>query len=367
MGGVGVASATYGSAPLTNPALLAKSSSQDKVSLIFPSLGVQASDSGHLIDNFDNVDTAWDNLEKAIDNGGDVATAAGELEGLVKDVAGQSAKARLGLSMMLAVPDDSVPVAFSVNSWVKGIACAMVTQSDLEFLEQVKNGTIIPDKDSLSNLTSRAEGSAALITDYGVSVAHSFNVAGVPVGIGFTPKIQRIEIWNYNVALNNYDTSDLRDGNFQRQTISANVDAGLYAELSNNWTAALSVQNMFENRVQSREVNDTTTPFMIRPQVTAGAAWHNDRVTLSADVDLTPVSDFQQVDKSQYAAAGIEFNATSWMQLRGGYRVDMRGNDSRNVTGGLGLTPGKNVQFDLTAMAGRMRDIGAVAQLSFHF
>ena len=39
MGGAGVASASYGTAPLTNPALLAKSTSQDKVSLISSSVG----------------------------------------------------------------------------------------------------------------------------------------------------------------------------------------------------------------------------------------------------------------------------------------------------------------------------------------
>lgn len=367
MGGVGVASAAFGAAPLTNPALLAKSSSKDALSLIAPSLGAHVSDPAHLIDRFDDVNSAWDNLETAIATGGDAATAAGELEGLISDIADKSARARLGLSMVLAVPDDTLPVALSVNSWAKGIAHTMVSQSDLDYLEEVKNGTRIPGKDDLANLTSRAEASAALVTEYSVSIAHPFSVAGVPVGVGIAPKVQRIEIWNYNVALNNYDSSDLRDGNFQRQTMSANVDAGMYANLSDNWTVALAAQNLFENRVQSREVNGTTTPLIIRPQVTAGTSWRHDRVLLSADVDLTPVSDFQLVDKSQYAAAGVELSATEWMQLRAGYRVDMRGNDNRVVTGGVGLAAGDKMQFDLTAMAGRMRNVGGVAQLTFNF
>lgn len=61
MGGVGVASAHFGAAPLTNPALLATSREQDKISLIAPSIGAQASDPANLIDGFDDVTTAWDN------------------------------------------------------------------------------------------------------------------------------------------------------------------------------------------------------------------------------------------------------------------------------------------------------------------
>ena len=90
-------------------------------------------------------------------------------------------------------------------------------------------------------------------------------------------------------------------------------------------------------------------------------------MTLSTDIDLTPVSDFQYADKNQYAALGGEFRATDWMQLRAGYRVDMRGNDHRIVTGGVGLSAGESMQFDLTAMAGRTRTIGGVAQFTFYF
>jgi hypothetical protein len=47
--------------------------------------------------------------------------------------------------------------------------------------------------------------------------------------------------------------------------------------------------------------------------------------------------------------------------------MDMRGNDRRVVTGGVGLSAGEAMQFDLTAMAGRDRTIGGVAQFTFHF
>lgn len=366
MGGVGVASAHFGAAPLTNPALLATSRGQDKISLIAPSIGAQASDPANLIDGFDDVTTAWDNLENALGSGNE-AKAAGKLADTVAGLAGEHANANLGLSMVLAVPDDELPVALSVNSWAKGHARALVSQSDLDYLDDVAKGIIIPGKDDLDKLTSRAEGMAALVTEYGVTVAHPFTLGELPVGVGITPKIQRIETWNYNVAINNYDSSDLRDGNWQHQTMSANIDAGFFASVTPEWMVALSAQNLFENKVKTREINGYQPAFIIRPELTAGTAWNNERVTLSADIDLTPVSNFQYVDKNQYAAFGAELRAADWVQLRAGYRLDMRGNDRRVVTGGVGLSAGEAMQFDLTAMAGRDRTIGGVAQFTFHF
>ncbi|ENZ4138350.1 conjugal transfer protein TraF [Enterobacter ludwigii] len=366
MGGVGVASAHFGAAPLTNPALLATSREQDKISLIAPSIGAQASDPANLIDGFDDVTTAWDNLENALGSGNE-AEAAGKLADSVAGLAGEHANANLGLSMVLAVPDDELPVALSVNSWAKGHARALVSQSDLDYLDDVAKGIIIPGKDDLDKLTSRAEGMAALVTEYGVTVAHPFTLGELPVGVGITPKIQRIETWNYNVAINNYDSSDLRDGNWQHQTMSANIDAGFFASVTPEWMVALSAQNLFENKVKTREINGYQPAFIIRPELTAGTAWNNERVTLSADIDLTPVSNFQYVDKNQYAAFGAELRAADWVQLRVGYRLDMRGNDRRVVTGGVGLSAGEAMQFDLTAMAGRDRTIGGVAQFTFHF
>jgi hypothetical protein len=368
MGGTGTASATFGAAALVNPALLAKSTSSNKITLIAPTIGAQASDADHLVDRFDDVKNAWDKLADSLATGAtSTATDAGTLNNLLTDIVGTSADVKASLSMLLAVPDDSLPIALFINTWGKGTAQPLISQSDLDYLEGISNGSIIPGNDALDKLTSRAEGMIALITEYGVSLAHPFTLGKVPMGIGFTPKIQRIETWNYNVAVNNYDSSDFSDGNWQNQTLSGNIDVGMYADLSSNWTVALSAQNLIEQRFKTREVNGTQTAFVIRPQVTAGSAWTQNRVTLSTDFDLTPVSDFEAVDKRQYAAVGAELRATNWSQVRAGYRVDMRGNDHRQFTAGFGLSPSENVQFDLSAMAGRMRTIGGVAELTFKF
>lgn len=47
MGGVGVASSSYGSAVLANPALMTKAKPEDSVSIILPAVGAQISDKGN--------------------------------------------------------------------------------------------------------------------------------------------------------------------------------------------------------------------------------------------------------------------------------------------------------------------------------
>lgn len=51
------------------------------------------------------------------------------------------------------------------------------------------------------------------------------------------------------------------------------------------------------------EVVSYKDTYQIRPLVTAGAAWHNDLVTLTADGDLTETKGFKSEDTSQYVGS----------------------------------------------------------------
>lgn len=62
MGGTGVASAHYGTAALSNPALLTTSGPTDDFSLVLPSVGAQVSDPDKTVDKADDVKDLWDRL-----------------------------------------------------------------------------------------------------------------------------------------------------------------------------------------------------------------------------------------------------------------------------------------------------------------
>ncbi|CAI0844063.1 Uncharacterised protein [Serratia quinivorans] len=76
---------------------------------------------------------------------------------------------------------------------------------------------------------------------------------------------------------------------------------------------------------------------------------------------------FKSQEDSQYAGVGAEYRLLSWLQLRAGYRADMKSNDTDVFTAGLGISPFANLHLDLAGMEGNDRTWGAVAQMNLTF
>lgn len=198
----------------------------------------------------------------------------------------------------------------------------------------MSNGTA--NGSDLSSLTSSANGRAAVIADVGVAMAREFNVGGFEFSAGITPKVQRIYTFNYNVAINNYDSSDFRSGNYRNDKTGPNVDVGFSTNLSDNWIVGLVGQNLVARSIETKEVNGVKDTFKIKPQATLGTAYSNGFFTTALDVDLTPASRFNSDKDSQFVSVGGELNAWEWAQLRAGYRTDIHDRDTPILRQGLG-------------------------------
>ncbi len=68
MGGTGVASGSYGSGALINPALLAKAKPDDDATVILPSVGVQVTDEDNLQDEIDNINDKINHYKDVVDD-----------------------------------------------------------------------------------------------------------------------------------------------------------------------------------------------------------------------------------------------------------------------------------------------------------
>ena len=68
MGGTGVASGSYGSGALINPALLAKAKPDDDVTVILPSVGVQVTDEDNLQDEIDTINDKINHYKDVVDD-----------------------------------------------------------------------------------------------------------------------------------------------------------------------------------------------------------------------------------------------------------------------------------------------------------
>lgn len=397
MGGTGVASASYGSGVLINPALLAKAKPEDNVTVILPSVRAQITDKDNLQDEIDDISDKVDYYDDVIDNLtfaqfitnpqgtiNQVRGAATDLADELEFLDGKTARANAGAGIAVSIPNDVLSFAFVAKAYAHARVSSNVDQQDIDYL---RGDQIIVDagltalgsnSDIITrNLNSTASGRAAIVSDYGVAVARQFQFGDVPVSIGVTPKLQKTWLFNYTTSIYDYDSSDFNSSRYRNDDTGFNVDAGIAADFGDNWTVGLSGQNLISRDIDTKdiqirngrtgEVRNYKDTYQISPVVTAGLAWHTDLVTLSADGDLTETKGFKSEEASQYVGVGAEVRPLDWLAVRAGYRADVKGDDSNVATAGIGFAPFNRVHVDLMGLYGEDETWGAGAQLSLTF
>ncbi len=380
MGGTGVASANYGSGVLINPALLAKSQPDDDITVIFPAIGGQISDKDNLRDKIDDVTDDVNQYRRSLDNINpldlfvpgsagyrQVSTAAGDLADQLESLKGKTASAKAGGGLADRIPNVVLAVAFGAKPNARARVSSSIDQGDIDTLrgvEAVPSSILAVDPD---NLKSKGFGRAAIVSDYGVAVARQFELGGVPVSVGVTPKLQKTWLYNYTVSIYDFNSDDINSSRYRNDDTGFNMDAGLAADFGEHWTVGLSGQNLFSRDIDTKEVAGVRDTYQIRPLVTAGVAWQNDLLTLSADGDLTETKGFKSEENSQYVGVGAEVRPLDWLAVRAGYRADVKDNDSNVFTGGVGFAPFNRVHLDLMGLYGEDETWGAGAQVSVTF
>ena len=403
MGGTGVASANYGSGPLINPALLAKAKPDDDITVILPSVQAQISDKDNLRDEIDDINDKIDGYKDVVDNltaaeiiANPLGTvrqfqsAAGDLANELEFLRGKTAQAKAAAGIAVSIPNDVLSVAFVTKAYAHARVTSSIDQQDIDYLRSIENSTAVAAGEALNavispngseeitkNLNSTASGRAAIVSDYGIAMARQFDVGGVPLSVGVTPKLQKTWVYNYTASIYDYKSSDWNSSRYRTDDTGFNVDVGLTADFGENVTVGLTGTNLISRDIDTKDIrirNGRTgdvvsykDTYQISPVVTAGAAWHNDLLTLSADGDLTETKGFKSEKNSQYVGVGAEVRPLSWLAVRAGYRADVKGDDKNVFTGGVGFAPFNRVHIDLMGLVGEDQTWGAGAQLSVTF
>ena len=378
MGGTGVASSRWSSAVLINPALLTNSQEGDNAALLIPSIGMQITDPENLQDSIDDISNSAEDylnsanvpLQQIILNPGlyrQMQSDAADLSTQLKNVRGDKARAKAGGALAVSIPNEVLPFAFVAKAYGTARVTSDITQHDLDYLDGIANGTVIPNPNDLQYLTSKGFGRVAVVSDYGVAVAHKFDVGGVPVSVGVTPKLQYTQLYNYSTSVYQFSKDDLTDNRYRNSNTGFNIDAGLAADFGDSWTVGLSGQNLVSRDIDTKVVNGFKDTYQIHPLVTTGVAWHSDFLVLTTDVDLTETKNFKSEDTSQFAGIGAEITPLPWLAVRAGYRADMRSNESNVFTGGVGFAPLDLVHVDLMGLYGEDETWGAGVQVGLTF
>ncbi|MDA4541263.1 conjugal transfer protein TraF, partial [Escherichia coli] len=266
-------SSHYGVAPLANPALLTKSGAKDDFSLLLPSVGAQLSDPGNITDNADKISDDWKAFERAVDAQSGVPQTAARLKAQLQDFRHTHADAQVGASAVAALPGDTLAAALMLKTFGTVSVDGKVSDADLNYLESIANSN--GQNVDKNRLTSQAFARAALVTDVGIALATELETAGQKWSLGFTPKFQRVDLFNYNVLVKNYDSSAFKGDRYHNTKNGINADIGASMDLDDNWTLGLVAQNLLPRSIETKEVNGVSETFRIRPQVTTGVSWHN--------------------------------------------------------------------------------------------
>lgn len=314
--------------------------------------------------------------------------AAGDLADELQFLKGKTAQAKASAGIAVSIPTDVVSMAFVTKAHAHARVSTSVDQNDINYLRGIQrsdttalteagSAALLGNDEITRHLNSTASGRAAIVWDYGIALAHQFDVGGIPLSVGVTPKLQKTWVYNYTTSIYDYNSDDWNNDRYRTDDSGFNVDVGLAADLTENITVGLTGKNLVSRNIDTKdiriengmtgEVRNYKDTYQISPLVTAGVAWQNELLTLSADGDLTETKGFKSEKNSQYVGVGAEVRPLSWLAVRAGY-VRMSKGMTKMSSKAVSVSH-RSIKFyvDLMGLVGEDQTWGAGAQLSVTF
>jgi hypothetical protein len=373
MGGAGVASSNYLSASFVNPALLSKYEDNDDFGLLLPSFSAYLNNSDDLYDKADVLQLRYDELDILLDSGSvdedAIRDGAVSLRDAFISLDGKSSSAEASASFAFSIPNKYVGFTLFAQSKLDVSGTALISQVDVDLLDQliVETDPLALSGYSINDLDSSANIFGAAVSDFGVTLAKSFEVAGYNVGFGLSPKMQRVDTFNYLVDVEAFDESNFDADQYRFDDTNFNLDLGVTVDLSESFSFGLVAKDLVEDDYEV--VSYTAEPLMysVTTLVTAGFAYNSSFLSVALDVDLTDQDRFNTGEATKFARAGLELNAFDWVQIRAGVRHDLEDTRDDLYSLGLGFSPFGVLNLDVVALYSDEDEFGAGVQTSFTF
>ncbi|MFN3017684.1 conjugal transfer protein TraF [Vibrio coralliilyticus] len=363
MGGVGVVSANFLTAPFYNPAITAIYRRNDDVGMIIPSFGLAYSDEDNMVDELDQAGSLINEFTSG--NYSNTDQIGPLLDKLNNDIA----KLEIGGVVAFAIPNSFVAANLFGKAYAESFA-----QTDI--WDQAASTLPIANVNDAINAELSAVNAVAIgVTEVGISLAKYQTFLGQHISFGVSPKIQRIYTYVYSANLNNYDIKDVRD-NGTGETMF-NMDAG-FLWFHGPLRVGVSAMNLVSRDImtqelpaqtltssidgsQSRTIPATSYAYQMKPQYTVGVGLIADYATLSVDYDINEDERYTNFnDNTQYVRVGGEIDIMRQLKLRAGWRRNLAyDNLDDTITAGIGLSPLNLFQMDIGASYTNENSMGA--------
>lgn len=256
--------------------------------------------------------------------------------------------------------------------------------ADLQSFTYEKDGRTILSTDMntgdivlADDLNSNVQIIAVGISEVGLTLSRSFDIAGEDIAIGITPKLQTIKTFNFVASVEDEEIDENAVTDTEQDFSTINLDAGAAYQFGSDkqWQVGLVAKNLISKEYETESNPNTATGLTTKTTVSldtqfrAGISHSTEWTVVAVDLDLMendPVA-FEQA--TQYASIGAEFDLFDTLQLRAGYRTNLSMSDSSVVSAGIGLSP-FGLHLDIAAMANPSdpkKEAGAALELGFYF
>ncbi|MCY9853790.1 conjugal transfer protein TraF [Vibrio mediterranei] len=332
MGGTGVVSASYLTAPFYNPALVAIYRRNDDAGMLLPSLGLNYNDEDKMLDKVDNV----------VNNPS--AAALNELNGT-------QAKVDFGGAVAFGLPNRFIAANIFGKAYVENVATPDIDQTGSNDAEKAARSAV--------------KTASVAVTEIGISLAKYQTLFGQHFSFGVSPKIQRTYTYASVSSLNDFNLNNIRE-NSQGDT-AFNIDAGALW-FHGPFRVGFSAKNMLSRNIEtangSKNIGGKDIhygyEYQLSPLYTVGAGVLADYFQFSVDYDLNTEKKFTQFDDDvRMLRAGVEIDLARQIQLRGGYMKNMARDSDGTITAGIGLRPLNIIEMDIAASYTSPKAMGA--------
>jgi hypothetical protein len=319
MGGTGVVSASYLTAPFYNPALTAIYRRNDDAGMLVPSLGISYDDQDNLLDKVDDAVSAAERDDWA-------ATQAA-----LQALSGTQAKVDFGGAVAFGIPNRFIAANIFGKAYIENVATPDIAPDNPDPIQQAVDTAI--------------KTASVAVTEIGISLAKYQTLYGQHFSFGLSPKIQRIYTYTSVNSLQDFKFDNIRED--ATSDVAFNLDAGALW-FHGPFRAGISARNMLSRSIDTKSGFVTVGgrdvaygyQYQLQPLYTVGAGFIADYFQLSVDYDLNKEKKFTQFDDDvQMFRAGIEVDLVRQIQLRGGYHKNLARDSEGTLTAGIGLSP----------------------------
>jgi hypothetical protein len=365
LGGTGVAMGDFNTGHFYNPALTAfhnghEDRTQDGLhsfQLLVTSLSDGARTATEAID-----DDLEGQLTQAIDQLNAAPTpqtaragidAANNLEHAMRDLRGEKIDTEAQLGYSISLPADREGGAFFIGTRLIGEGQADIQNEDLDLLQDYvealefieSNGNlgephpelydaegrlIDPSAQSLST----ADGTAALVSEFGLSAAKEFHLWRQPLSLGLSPKAVYLRVFdeNWSAAEDEFDSSgdDVTDLYF-------NLDLGVATTFAEVFRVGLALKDLRRMTLVTALGREVT----LEPRTRLGLAYLGEHWRVGMDADLSKTARLRRDASRQDLSFGLEYQTLKGLQLRAGYSHDLEGSVDDKISAGLGWRLGR--------------------------